>query len=1121
MTYRFGVMSDFSISQSLLTIKKIAKLAIDKKYKAIVVSDTMTVSAMPTLSNLLAGSDVKTLFSVTVGVYDDPTYRVPPKRSGIAPKNNFFCHLKLYAKNQAGIKEIFKLLTVANTEERFYYVPRCGVDDILALENVVISSGSFFGLFSHPHYKKIAEKLKAKFGDDFVIEISPVDSPLFDQVNIKAYQWGVTNNCEFLVTLPAMYESDAQITTLNVSKAIYTNTQISADKACTLQLQKTKGLVLDCDSNALRERLNAFIERVDMPEMHAQLDKFEELPERWINEYAYTFEKKAPCLPKMAENEYETLVLECVEGWKKRLMMNVLGYKPSPEQTAVYKERLRYELGILKKMNFSGYFLLVQDLVRHCKENGIYVGPARGSSAGSLVAFLMGITDIDPIRFNLFFERFINPSRIDLPDIDMDYQSTKRQDVIDYLVNKYGEDRVAGISNYQTLGAASAIRDTGRVFGVPTYQLDVSKLMPKDHGISLSLEEAAKTVPDIAEFRTKNPALWNHALNLEGVMRNLGRHAAGTVVAGEPLVERASVETRAGSPVVNWDKRIVEDMGLIKMDILGLSTLDTLQIAKEYIKATRGTDIVYTELPLDDIDTLEAFGRGETTGIFQFESAGMKKLLKDLANLNRLTFEDITAATALFRPGPMDSGLLNQYVRIKQGLEEASYDHPSMKNALESTYGVMVYQEQSMQVARDFAGFTMAEADLLRKAMGKKDVNKMKAMRSKFIEGAVKNSGVSETLASEVFEKIEKFAGYGFNKSHAVAYSVISYWTCYLRVHYPAEYFAACLSIIADDKYEEVIKDARECDIEVLPPQINHSTDKFVIYGKNKILAPLSAVKFISETISRKIMKLRRQAGGKFKTKEQFFEMASEKGSGVNTRACNNLGLVGAYDEIDEDSRAVSKVERIKHQKTLMGGLILDAVKATRETEITDELKSLIKQAQIDWMGCVNCSLCDGNHCKSAMSTLGKIKFMLVTDCPNWDDDAKGRFMASGKVSKNIVQLMKDHDIDYHEGYYTGVVKVKKDDKYLAPEQINKCSKFLDREVEIIKPSVVIALGTAAIRKFIPDAKSATEMNGKAIYLPEKDMTVVCGLSPSYLTYDMSKWKDFNALFATVKTVLN
>lgn len=744
-------------------------------------------------------------------------------------------------------------------------------------------------------------------------------------------------------------------------------------------------------------------------------------------------------------------------------------------------------------------------------------GLAVHNCGGSLVAYLMGITEVDPIRFNLIFERFINPERHDLPDADLDYQSTRRQEVIEYLESKYGKECVSGISNYGALGSASAIRDAGRIFSLPMSKLEVSKMIPKEHGFSSNLEESAKLVPEIGYFAKENPKLWRHSLALEGAMRSLGRHAAGTIVAGEPLVKRAVVERRAGSSVVNWDKRIVEDMGLIKMDILGLSTLDTLQICLRYIEKRYGKKLNLLDISLDDKETLQAFGRGETTGVFQFESAGMKQLLRSLAFGGQLTFEDITTATALYRPGPMDSGLLDDFVKIKQGYKSVFYDHPNMERALKNTSGIIVYQEQVMQVARDLAGFSMGEADTLRRAMGKKDHEKMTAMKEKFIQGAFDVSGMAKSQAQELFEKIEKFASYAFNRSHSCAYSIISYWSCYLRTHYPAEYFASALSIISDEKFEPVVKDAQEAGIAVLPPQINHSSAQFEVLDEHRILAPFSSVKYISTNIANKIVKLRDKNGGSFNSIDEFKALASEKGSGINARAVSNLEKVGSFCELDSTIPPVDDPSRIKDQKELMGGLILQVVRNPKTVVINKVMKDNINSIIDDIGKCSQCDLCEKIHCHPTIGSR-EVKFMIIGDCPSWEEEGKGKFM-TGKVGGIVQKALMSAGLSVKNGYYTALVKAKKEGKFLTGEQVVKCSKFLEKEIQVINPAVVVALGSTTVRKFFPDLKMS-EADGQAFYDPAKNMTVVCGINPAQILFDEEKMTNLVATFNKVKEVV-
>ncbi|EPS4087555.1 DNA polymerase III subunit alpha, partial [Acinetobacter baumannii] len=578
--------------------------------------------------------------------------------------------------------------------------------------------------------------LKARFGDDLYIEFSPINTPLFDRLNYLGYLAYEREKIKTVVTYPFNYLENEDADTLDVLSAIATNTQLDLHYR-PIQYVKDFGFkepkfILDHTKAAIQRM--AKYERVNSAEAWKEgLKNISEL----VDKCQYIFEKQPVSLPKLSTDEFKTLCAKCLEGWKKRFSKEILGYKPTKaELDTVYKSRLGYELSILKKMGFESYFLLVEDLVMWSKNNGVIVGPGRGSVGGSLVAYLLGITDVDPIRFGLIFERFINPERLDLPDADLDFASSGRYKVIDYLVEKYGEDYVAGISNYSTLASASALRDTGRISGLNNMQLSATKLVLKEHGTSLDLNTSADAVPELDKFRNEHPVIWKHATKLAGTMKSFGQHAAGIVVAGEPIVNRAVLETRGKSPVVNWDKRVVEDWGLIKMDLLGLATLDVLNIACDYVKERHGIELDLLKIPLDDEKTMQALGRGETVGVFQLESSGMQQLLKNISNGGAVTFDDICAVTALYRPGPMDSGMLDDYVDLRKGLKEVTYAHEVLEPVLSDTYGVVVYQEQTMALARKLAGFSMAESDHLRKAIGKKDLKKMAELKPKFIDGA-------------------------------------------------------------------------------------------------------------------------------------------------------------------------------------------------------------------------------------------------------------------------------------------------------------------------------------------------------------------------------------------------
>ena len=734
IAHALSVQSDFSIGKSLLQTDQIIQRASELGYKSVALVDDMSIHAMPDFMVRAKKAGIQPIAGCRLNMYRSSTYKKPPKSTGIAEEANPKCMPKVYIKDAAGMKGLFKLLSESCDPEHFYYERRTELDAILALEGVIVTTGDMGSMFSMPDYEKYAKALFERFGDDFYVELVPVDSPLFDTMNSRALAFAAKHGCKTIVTHPFCYSQDEDAATLDVMSAIATNTQMDVSYR-PKQFVTTFGF---CEPAKMVERMKAASVRsakwdgVAAPALWVKgIQNIAEVPAKC----EWQFAKLDVCLPVMAENEFAELCKKCAAGWKFRFSREQLGHKPT--NLIPYKERLAYELEVLRNMGFSGYFLLVEDLVIWAKNNGVIVGPGRGSVGGSLVAYLLGITDVDPLRFNLMFERFINPDRLDLPDADLDFMSSKRHLVVEYLVSKYGRDRVAGISNYSTLASASAMRDTGRIYGLPLYELSASKLVPKEHGQSVTLTEAADQVADLDAFRLRNPEIWKHAVKLEGTMKSFGQHAAGIIVAGEPLVNRAVVETRGESPVVNWDKRVVEDWGLIKMDLLGLSTLDVLEIARQYVLERHGRNINYMELPLEDPATMEAFAKGETTGVFQFESGGMRNLLKNLAQGGPLTFEDIAAATALYRPGPMDSGQLDDFVAIKQGKMPVSYDHPNMEAALASTYGVIVYQEQVMQVAVDLAGFTRAEADKLRKVMSKKDKEALAAMRDKWVEGCM------------------------------------------------------------------------------------------------------------------------------------------------------------------------------------------------------------------------------------------------------------------------------------------------------------------------------------------------------------------------------------------------
>jgi DNA polymerase-3 subunit alpha len=1206
LNHCLSARSDFSIGESLLQIDQIVEEAARHGYESVALMDIMGLHALPAFTGKMKAKGLRPIIGCTLRVYDDPTYRMGTRAPAASRRANPFFWLKVYVLDERGVTSLFRLLSRANSAEYFYYHARCGLDDVLALKGVAVSTGDLFNPFARADHLDILKRLRTTFGRECVfVELVPVDTPLFDTLNARAIKAARHLDLPTLVTYPALYREPADAGTLEAAKCIAANMRMDVSHRPRQFVQDfvfAPIATLLGRVKAANRRLRAWSEEYGSTEARAWVEGVGNI-ETLAGMCVYEFKKKPPCLPKMAENEFALLGRKCIEGWKRRFAAPVLGYLPPPERMPIYTKRLNDELATLKAMGFSGYFLLVEDLVTWAKAHGVRCGPGRGSSGGCLVAYLLGITDVDPVRFNLLFERFINPERLDLPDADLDFMTSKRHLVVRYLVDKYGADRVAGISNYSTLASASALRDVGRLSGMSPAELAVTKLIPREHGQPVTLTRAAWIMPEIEAFRDAYPKLWAHALRLEGAMRSFGQHAAGVVVAGEPLIERAVVETRLrdSDGVVNWDKRAVEDWGLIKMDLLGLSTLDVLEIAQRMIRARHGVDVDYLALPLEEADVMEALGRGDTTGVFQLSSPGMKRLLRALAEGGRLTFEDVVAATALFRPGPMDSGLMDEFVAIRQGLSTPHYDHPCLERVLGDTHGIVIYQEQTMAMARELAGFTGAQADHLRKAIGKKDAEKMARMKDAFIDGAMAgfvavtldggevikvhrktrfaaleapgtftveeivergytattlkavgvkplNDGVSRFVAEDIWNRTEANAQYQFNRSHAVEYSVLSVWTAWLRVRYPAEYFAACLSIVDEDRQPELVKDARECGIEVLPPDINLSTEVFGIVDDRHILAPFSVVKGVSEATAKHIVALRatnrnwkpdngrgrkRESGekkwipdesqpikGRFDTPEEFMRAAARVGSKVNVRVVENLCRVGACAGIDPSAKPARDVSRRRDQIELMPGIMIDAVKADRVTDAKDEaLRAKLVAFVRDYKCCEGCSLAGNLH--PATRVGDAIRFMVVTDCPNWQEEREDRLLA-GDGAKFVKTAIIKAGLRVRDGYYTTLVKAKKSEKTLTNEQINGCRQHLSRELELIRPAVIVALGRETVRHFLPGEKAgALELAGRAIYVPALDVTVVCGINPQQCFFDPEKKRVLLAAFRQVAEIVS
>lgn len=1124
--------TDFSVGESILTTEFLVKHAVDAGQKAVAMTDTMSITAMIDFTNRAKKAELKPIIGCRLRLTDDPFWR-PSKEKGEKKKDMPRAYyLTVYALTEAGMKAIYRLLTLANQDElttssgevlpgRYYYVPKLGFGDLydelrVHGEDLAVVMGDAHSVLEHPDAENIVITLGG-FCKHAYAPLIPVNTPYYGRLNELALSAIGTGYVKPIVVRPAFYgqgEADAQeIMTAVCENQNITDGWFKSRHNRDMHVVSTPELV-----GEMKVAIAHLIKR-GIDGGHAAAKFKEGLLNTGVLVAAveYEWSKADVTLPKMADDEFHAVMSECMKGWKTRFTKDVFGHTPTPEELqTVYKPRLAYELEVLKRLNFSGYFLLVQDVVQFAKSNNIMVGPGRGSVGGSLVAYLMGITECDPIRFGLLFERFINPERIDLPDADLDFMSTRRHEVFEYLTKKYGEARTAGVNNFSTLGSRSALRDVGRVSGIPEKDYSVSKFVPKLHGNDISLPEARESVAEIDAFATNYADFWPIMERLEGTVRNFGKHAGGFIVGGVDLVERAVVEKRKDGNVVCWDKRIVEDQGLVKMDILGLNTLDLITLALELIRERTGKRIDIGAIPLDDEEVLANFAKGNTTAIFQFESGGMRRLLKDLGADGTITFDDITAATALYRPGPMESGMMESFAKRKQGYEPVEYDHPLMEPVLSETFGVIVYQEQVMKISQVIAGYSGAAADKLRKIMGKKLPEEMKKERQKFVDGCVATIACSEEWAGELFDKIEGFAGYGFNKSHSVEYTLVSYMAMYLKVNFGVEFYAAALTIMDADKLPGIIRDAKMMGIDVSFPDINISTNRFEIATDVRLVMPLQAIKGISEKATTAIMKARE--AGPFQDKSDFI-------SRVERRVCNikvqgALDLVGAFARIEPGQVPANDPSRIKDQIELLPGLVAAHVPVDREMYTDKETKEAIGELVATYRTNhgPGSSTVDGMPVKPSFGRAAD--FMLIQDAPNNEDDGNG-MMGHGMATKCIIEAMDEVGLARENAYWTALIKRPKKGKQVAPDEIATYWPYLEQEIEILKPPVIVLMGSQTVRHFIPDFKGkASDMAGKVVYHKGYDANLVIGFAPGEIYHDPDKQTNMNEVFGSVADLL-
>jgi len=820
-------------------------------------------------------------------------------------------HLLLLAKNNIGYKNLIKLVSIAHLEG-FYYKPRIDWEVLQKHHNGLIACTACLGgeipvLIRSNKLDQARTRIleyNNLFGqNNFYLEIQHHPNLRGqDLVNEKLIEFSRELNVPLVATNDSHYLKKEDADSQDILLCLQNKKKVD-DK------DRMNMMESDFSVRPTAEMIESFM---DVPEAIENSIKIADMCDVEIelgNVQLPYFEVPSG----FTESSYFRKL--CEDGMVKR-------FGKTYEQIDVqYKERMDYELSVIDKMGWPSYFLIVADFVNWAKNRKIVVGPGRGSAAGSLVCYLTGITNLDPIEYDLLFERFLNPDRVSMPDIDLDFADIRRDEVISYVEEKYGKDHVAQIITFGTMAARAAVKDVGRALGVPYEYCDkLSKAIP----MFTSIQEALDTVDEFSSMYKKEPEakrVIDHALRLEGVARHSSTHACGVLITKDQLTENVPVQFASSGDktiVSQYSLHPVEDLGLLKMDFLGLKNLTIIESAIKIIKKTRGIEIDINKIPLDNKETYELFQKGETTGVFQFESSGMKRYLRELKSTE---FEDIIAMVALYRPGPME--WIPDYIGGKNGTKKLTYLHPKLEPILKKTYGVAIYQEQVMQISRDLAGFTKGEADVLRKAMGKKIVSLLAKQKKKFIDGCV-NNNISKDLAEKIFSFIEPFAGYGFNRSHAACYALIGYQTAYLKAHWPTEFMAALLTADQQniDRIAIEIEECRRMGIEVMPPDVNQSFETFTVVTsgteKNQtakkdedtktIRFGLHAVKNIGENIS-KVLIEERKSGGPYKDLNDLLERITDKD--LNKKSLESLIKSGGFDSFGERGHMLGNVENM------------------------------------------------------------------------------------------------------------------------------------------------------------------------------------------------------------------
>ncbi len=927
--------SHYSLQDGAAKVEDLVEAAVRYEMDALALTDHGVMYGAPDFYKKAKKAGIKPIIGTEAYIVFEGS-RFDKKKdegNGKAKSKNYY-HLVLLAKNSVGYKNLMKLSTIGHTEG-FYYKPRIDLEVLRKYsEGLICTSACLAGPVATPVLKgdiELAKKnaiiLKEIFDEDFYLEIQnhgmdddfkilEVFPKLSKELNIPLV---ATNDIHYIEKEHAIAHNILLLLSDKSGKADYRKLRYRTDQVYFKSADEMKELFKDFDGAientlAIAEKIN-----FEMEFKHFHYPVFPIPPD-----------SKA----KSLDEYFEQLALEGL-------------HKKFPKLTKEIEERFKYEIEVIKSMGYSGYFLIVQDFINAARQRGIPVGPGRGSAAGSLVAYTLGITNVNPLKYDLLFERFLNPNRKSMPDIDVDFADDQRGAIIDYVKEKYGEKSVSQIITFNRLSSKQVLRDVARVLNIPIPTVNnITKWIPSEFGKVLTIDRAINEVPELKWIReTDDPQiqeLIKYAKILEGMNRNASKHAAGVVITPGEVSDFVPLSKASNSDdfITQYNMKELDDAGILKMDFLGLRTLSIIRDTIELVKKTRGIEIDLESIPEDDPETFKIFAQGKTTAVFQFESPPMREYLR---KLKPVSIKDLAAMNALYRPGPMS--FIDSFINRKYGRESIKYPHPELEPILKETFGIIVYQEQVIQIANKLAGMSLAEADILRRAMGKKDDKAMKEQEDKFINGAVKR-GIDKKIAVEIFEIIKKFAKYGFNKSHSVAYSIVAYQTAYLKAHYLPEFLAANLTNELNNakKVTVLLDDCRRLHVEVLPPDVNNPSIYFNVVN-GKIIFGMSAIKNVGVHAVEELERARKDLKRNFRN---IFDLCANVDTRiVNKRVLEGLVMAGALDTLEgsraQNFKAIEKAldygNKYKNaQKKIAGSLFGDSLQDVdvHEPELPD-----------------------------------------------------------------------------------------------------------------------------------------------------------------------------------------